>query len=182
MSKRTVPEINAASMADMAFLLLVYFLFTTTIDSDKGLQILLPPKVENNQSVAHPKKRNVLNVLVNGRDQLLVRGELIELKDLTELVKRHVGNFGTDPNFSESPSKAIISIKNDRGTSYEMYIKVQNELKRGYSELRNNEALSVYGRPYNELNDAQKESISKKFPQKISEAEPENVFGEDAVQ
>lgn len=182
MSKREVPEINTASMADMAFLLLVYFLFTTTIDSDKGLQILLPPKVENNQSVAHPKKRNVLNVLVNGRDQLLVRGELTELKDLTELVKRHVGNFGTDPNFSESPSKAIISIKNDRGTSYEMYIKVQNELKRGYSELRNNEALSVYGRPYNELNDAQKESISKKFPQKISEAEPENVFGEDAVQ
>lgn len=182
MSKRTVPEINAASMADMAFLLLVYFLFTTTIDSDKGLQILLPPKVENNQSVAHPKKRNVLNVLVNGRDQLLVRGELIELKDLTELVKRHVGNFGVDPDFSESPARAIVSIKNDRGTSYEMYIKVQNELKRGYNELRNNEARSVYGRAYDELNEAQQESIAKKFPQKISEAEPENVFGEDAVQ
>ncbi|MCK9481376.1 MAG: biopolymer transporter ExbD [Bacteroidia bacterium] len=179
MSKKELPEINAASMADMAFLLLVFFLFTTTIDSDKGLQILLPPKVENEQAVAHPKKRNVLNVLVNGRDQLLVRGEVIELKDLTELVKRHVGNFGADPNFSENPKKAIISIKNDRGTSYEMYIKVQNELKRGYNELRNEEAMAVYGRAYSDLNEAQQESISKKFPQKISEAEPENVFGEE---
>jgi biopolymer transport protein ExbD len=180
MAKRELSEINAGSMADIAFLLLIFFLVTTTIDSDKGLQILLPPKIQENQPPPlKPKKRNVLNVLVNGRDQLLVRGELTKLEELTGLVKTHVDNFGVNPDFSEDPEKAIVSIKNDRGTSYSMYIKVQNEMKRAYNELRAEEAMQAFGKSYDDLTDSQKKIVNKKYPQKISEAEPENIMGGD---
>jgi len=177
MAKRELQEINAGSMADIAFLLLIFFLVTTTIDSDKGLQILLPPKVEDNSETIRPKRRNVLNVLVNGNDQLLVRGEPFKLRDLTQEVKKHVSNFGKDESFSESPAKAIVSIKNDRGTSYEMYISVQNELKRAYNELKNEEAIKAYGKPFDKLGPNQQKVVSQKYPQKISEAEPENILG-----
>jgi biopolymer transport protein ExbD len=178
MAKRELQEINAGSMADIAFLLLIFFLVTTTIDSDKGLQILLPPKLENNSETVRPKKRNVLNILVNGNDQLLVRGELLELRNLTEEVKKHVSNNGRDDSYSESPAKAIVSIKNDRGTSYSMYIRVQNEMKRAYNELRNDEAIKLYGKPYDKLSESEQKRVNKVFPQKISEAEPENIMGD----
>lgn len=178
MAKRELQEINAGSMADIAFLLLIFFLVTTTIDSDKGLQILLPPKLENNSETVRPKKRNVLNILVNGNDQLLVRGELLQLADLTEEVKKHVSNNNRDEKYSESPAKAIVSIKNDRGTSYSMYIRVQNEMKRAYNELRNEESIRVYGKPYDKLSESEQKRINKVYPQKISEAEPENIMGD----
>jgi biopolymer transport protein ExbD len=177
MARRGIPEINAGSMADIAFLLLIFFLVTTTIDSDKGLQILLPPKTEG--PVVKPLKRNVLNVLVNGNDQLLVRGEIASLRDLTDLVKVHVDNFDRNKEYSVSPEKAIVSIKNDRGTSYAMYIKVQNELKRAYNELREQESQKQFNKKYDDLSDGQKKIVNKVYPQKISEAEPENIMGED---
>ena len=176
-SKRSIPQINAGSMADIAFLLLIFFLVTTTIDSDKGLAILLPPPIPPDaEPPPKPRPRNVLNVLVNSNDQLLVRGKILPLVELSDEVKKHITNFGRDENYSESPSKAIVSIKNDRGTSYSMYVKVQNEFKRGYNEVRDEEAQLMFGRPYDKLPENAQDVIRKKFPQKISEAEPENVF------
>lgn len=177
MARRGIPEINAGSMADIAFLLLIFFLVTTTIDSDKGLQILLPPITDG--PIVKPLKRNVLNILVNSNDQLLVRGEPASLSDLTTEVKKHVDNFGRNPDYSVNPQKAIVSIKNDRGTSYAMYIKVQNEIKRAYNELRDAEAQKTFGKSYEDLTESQKKAVNKTYPQKISEAEPENVGGED---
>jgi biopolymer transport protein ExbD len=178
MAKRSIPEINAGSMADIAFLLLIFFLVTTTIDSDKGLQILLPQKQEKTEVTIKPKKRNVLNVLVNGNNQLLVRGQVAKLEELTEEVKKHVSNNGFSPDYSESPRFAIVSIKNDRGTSYEMYIKVQNELLRAYNELRDEKSQELYGVNFENLGENAQKKVKEIYPQKISEAEPENVMGD----
>ena len=113
---RTTPEVNAGSMADIAFLLLIFFLVTTTIDTDRGISIRLPPMPEENQpeNDIRIKERNVMKVLVNANDQLLVNGELLNVKDLKRRTKEFIDNPRRDPNLSESPTKAVISLKNDR--------------------------------------------------------------------
>lgn len=177
---RAIPEINAGSMADIAFLLLIFFLVTTTMDSDSGISIKLPPweEVENPDDVTI-KARNVLEVLVNSNNQLLVEGELMRINELRDKTKKFITNNGRDLNMSVSPDKAIISLKNDRATSYKTYIAVQNELKAAYREVREEYALSKYGRKYEHLNPKQEEKVNDMFPQKISEAEPETIGKED---
>jgi biopolymer transport protein ExbD len=173
---RAIPEINAGSMADIAFLLLIFFLVTTTMDSDSGITIKLPPWEEVPQeNDAKIKAQNVLEVLVNANNQLLVEGQLLRVNQLRDKTKKFITNNGKDPNMSVSPEKAIVSLKNDRGTSYKMYISVQNELKAAYREVREEYALSKYGRKFEHLNDKQSEEVKEKYPQKISEAEPENI-------
>jgi len=127
---RPVQEVNAGSMADIAFLLLIFFLVTTTIDTDKGILIKLPPMPEENQpkNDIRIKERNVLQVLVNANDMLLVDGQPSDIKELKRLAKDFIDNPSKNPELSESPQKAIISLKNDRGTSYNIYIQVHNEL------------------------------------------------------
>lgn len=175
--QRSVPEINAGSMADIAFLLLIFFLVTTNIDSDKGIEMSLPPKLRGDETPPKLKERNVLEVLINSQDRLLVEDNELSISQLCERTKEFITNPGNDPNFSEGPNKAVVSLKNDRGTSYGAYIAVQNELKRAYNELRNEASMSKYGIPFSELPKGSKqyESITKAFPQRISEAEPENV-------
>jgi len=116
---RTTPDVNAGSMADIAFLLLIFFLVTTTSDTDRGISIRLPPMPEENQpeNDIRIKERNVMKVLVNANDQLLVNGELLGVKELKRRAKEFIDNPRKDPNLSESPTKAVISLKNDRGTS-----------------------------------------------------------------
>ncbi len=176
--KRSLPEINAGSMADIAFLLLIFFLVTTSIDSDKGIPIKLPPKLEENSPPVDQNKRNVYEVLINSNNYLLVENNYMNLEDLCEATKKFITNNGVDPNLSESPDKAIVSLKNDRGTSYGVYIQIQNELKRAYNELRDDYAMEKFGRLYSELPKGTKayEEVNTKYPQKISEAEPENAF------
>ena len=150
--KRKLQEINASSMADIAFLLLIFFLVTTTMDIDKGLITLLPPISE--EEPPPPDKanqRNVLDILVNKNDQLLVKGDLMDVTELKELAKTHVNNNDVDPRYSKSPQDAIVSLKNDRGTSYEVYITVQNELKAAYNELRDEYAINNFGVKYSDL-------------------------------
>jgi biopolymer transport protein ExbD len=173
---RPIPEINAGSMADIAFLLLIFFLVTTTMDTDTGITIKLPPFIDQQTPPPPIKKRNVFDVLVNSNNQLLVRGELANVENLREMAKKFITNNGKDPLSSDSPEKAIISLKNDRGTNYGTYINVQNELKGAYRELRDEEAMRVYGRKFDQLMEKQQDKIKEAFPQKISEAEPEN-FG-----
>lgn len=190
-NKKGQQEINASSMADIAFLLLIFFLVTTTIDQDKGILHGLPPWDEETLDIKI-NKRNILQVLVNSNDQLLVNNEFVKVSQLREITKRHITNNGRLPNYSLNPQDAVVSLKNDRGTSYGIYIEIQNELKAAYSEIRNEKAaiLSNGSMTYKEIEqcsektntnvtDAQrnqcdtwKKEIRAEFPMKISEAEP----------
>ena len=132
---RMTNEINAGSMADIAFLLLIFFLVTTTIVEDKGIMVKLPPWSEEEPDITKLKKRNVFSVLVNAQNQLLVRGELSDIDELRDRAKEFIANPQRREDLAEKPTKAIISLKNDRGTNYETYLEVYNELKGAYNEL-----------------------------------------------
>lgn len=192
--KRTPPEINAGSMADIAFLLLIFFLVTTTMDVDTGLQRMLPPPLPPDMpEPPEIKQRNVFVVLVNANNQLLVEGDWLDIRNLRKRAKEFIANPADKPDLPEKEmkeipffgiypvSKQVISLQNDRGTSYETYIRVQNELAAAYNELRNELALSKFGKTYDELvrlGDKEKtDAIKAIYPQRISEAEPKNIGG-----
>lgn len=192
MSKRDIPEINAGSMADIAFLLLVFFLVTTTMDSDFGLMRKLPPPIPENMPEPPPiKQRNVFTVLANANDQLLVEGELMQVSELREAAKEFIANPANKADLPEKKevdvpffgtyqvSKQVISLQNDNGTSYDLYIQVQNELAAAYSDLRNELALDRFGVSYDylvEQGDKDKvKAVRAIYPQRISEAEPKDV-------
>ncbi len=175
--KRDAPEINASSMADIAFLLLVFFLVTTTIKKDTGLQVLLPPWSEDEPDPTKLKARNVFEVFVNADNQLLVRDEQLRASKLRERAKEFIFNPTGREDLSESPNKAIISLKNDRSTNYETYLTVYNELQAAYNELWDEQAQRDYKKPYAELNKAQQKDVRAKIPFVISEQEPDNVDG-----
>ena len=152
MAKRSAPEVNAGSMADIAFLLLIFFLVTTTIEKDSGLNRKLPP-IEEDVEPPIIKQRNIFTVLLNGKDQLLVEEDLMEIKDLRAAAIEFLDNNGDGTctyckgakkaSSSDNPDKAIISLKNERETSYAAYISVQNELVAAYNVLRNRRALEL---------------------------------------
>lgn len=192
MSKKKVPEINSSSTADIAFLLLVFFLMTTTMAVNKGLSRRLPPPVPADQKTEDlkVKERNVFVVLINSENQLLVQNEYMNVANLKDKAKEFILNAKDDPNLPEkSPIDVeffgtvmvtkdhVISLQNDRGTSYSKYIEVQNELVAAYNELRNDLAQQKWAMSYDELNEDQQKAIQKILPQKISEAEPKNYGG-----
>jgi biopolymer transport protein ExbD len=177
---RATPEINASSMADIAFLLLVFFLVTTTIGADKGLNMLLPPKKTEETPPIDLKDKNVFKVIVNSRNQLLVEDEPMEVERLKEECKKFLSNNGADPAMSESPDKAVVSLKTDRGTEYKVYIKVLDELIAAYNELRA-EKLGISVDRYlslDEKNPKEDEMLKyaqKVYPRRLSEAEPTSI-------
>lgn len=177
--ERFANEINAGSMADIAFLLLFFFLVTTTILEDKGILVKLPPWSEEEPDITKLKTRNVFSVLVNASNQLLVRGEPLDVEMLRERTKEFILNPQRRDDLSESPSNAIISLKNDRGTNYKTYLTVYNELQAAYNELRNETAMKRFGKEYTFLTVDQKTQIRNEIPMVISEAEPTS-FGEEA--
>lgn len=171
-------EINASSMADIAFLLLIFFLVTTTIDVDKGILHKLPPWTEEEPPEAESNDRNTLIVLLNSLDMLLVDGQSMQVGELKESTKEFISNPGNRLDLAESPSKAIVSLQNDRGTSYDIYLQVQNELKAAYRELRDEYSMKNYGKVYNDLDVKTQNEIKKDvFPMRISEAEPKEIGG-----
>lgn len=172
-------EINAGSMADIAFLLLIFFLVTTTIVEDKGITVKLPPWSEEDPDITKLKSRNVFTVLVNAQNDLLVRGESMDIASLREKTKEFITNPAKREDLAEIPTKAIITLKNDRGTNYETYVSVYNELKAAYDELWDEMCLRKYGVKYSdELPLAWRKSIKDEIPMVLSEAEPTN-FGEE---
>lgn len=172
-------EINAGSMADIAFLLLIFFLVTTTIVEDKGITVKLPPWSEEDPDITKLKSRNVFAVLVNAQNDLLVRGEPMDIDMLREKTKEFIVNPTKREDLAERPTKAIITLKNDRGTNYETYVSVYNELKAAYDELWDEMCLRKYGVNYSEdLPLAWRKSIKDEIPMVLSEAEPTN-FGEE---
>lgn len=189
MAKKS-PEINAGSMADIAFLLLIFFLVTTTMDTDSGIVRRLPPPPDPSAAPPDVKERNVFNVLVNKNDRLMVDGRWGDIATLREETKTFLSNPANDPTLPEKReenipglgvfqvSKGIISLKNDRGTSYDMYIQVQNELTAAVNELRDELSRQKFGKKFSELTDNTSiEAIQKAIPVSISEAEPEDIGG-----
>ena len=202
MARRATPEVNAGSMADIAFLLLIFFLVTTTIEKDKGIARQLPPKQEEIPEDVIIKDKNLFIVNVNKDDQLLVEEELMELKDLRQAAIDFLDNGGApsgtpeycdfcqglrSPESSDNPQKAVISVQNDRLTSYKMYIAVQNELVAAYNFLRDRESQRLYGWRFTEVKKAIDEgnyngnvasaeeklkAVQELIPLKLSEAEP----------
>ncbi len=176
-SRRGTGEFNTSSMADIAFLLLVFFLMVTTIDTDKGILRRLPPMPDGPIVDVKIKKRNIFEIRVNARDDLLVEGEYAQIEQLRELTKRFILNYGVNPSLSDNPQEAVVSLKNDRGTSYDIYIQVQNELTAAYNEVRNAESQRRFGKAYEDLAKKEQKEINNEFPMKVSEAEPENTGG-----
>lgn len=192
MARRELEEINAGSMADIAFLLLIFFLVTTTMDTDSGIVRKLPPMPEENQQdeEVNIKERNIFVVLVNRNDQLLVEGQLMDIRQLRDATKEFITNPANDANLPvkewvdidligpmEITKKHVISLRNDRGTSYGMYIAVQNELAAAYNELREELALRKFAKKYEDLEDDVRDAIDVVYPMKISEAEPNEIGG-----
>ncbi len=200
MAKRSAPEVNAGSMADIAFLLLIFFLVTTTIETDKGINSKLPPIEDQPEDPPPIKQKNIFMVLVNQNNKLLVEDEPMQLTNLREAAIEFLDNGGgtgdeacnycqgsADPESSDNPVKAIISLQNDRETEYGTYIAVRNELTAAYNALRNREAQRLFGTSFVELErrfndpdfdgdtDKLKEKIGRirdMYPMKLSEAEP----------
>jgi hypothetical protein len=203
---RKSPEVNAGSMADIAFLLLIFFLVTTTIETDSGINRKLPPM----EDVIDPpiiKERNIFTVVVNKNNDILVEEKPMQLRDVRSAAVKFLDNGGgvgeeacdycqgeRDTSSSDNPDKAIISLKNDRGTDYKVYISVQNELVAAYNELRDREFLRLYpnqrmtfveaNKLYSDPRTSPKEKLKlkpkldvlkKMYPQKLSEAEPSKI-------
>jgi biopolymer transport protein ExbD len=171
-------EVNAGSMADIAFLLLIFFLVTTTIVEDKGVLVRLPPWSDEPPPVLKFKTRNVYSILVNANNDLLVRGEVKNIKDLKDGIKEFILNPTKRDDLSESSDEAIVSIKNDRGTKYDTYLTVYNEVKAAYNELRDEQAERKFGKKYEFLSTAQAKEVNEIIPMKLSEAEPTS-FGDE---
>lgn len=188
MSKKT-PELNSASSADIAFLLLSYFLMTTTMDQDSGLQRRLPPIPDEKQQVEDQKinRRNIIIVRINSADRLFAGNEPMDVSFLKDKIKEFLVNPNNDPNLPErapkeiegfgtyNVSKGVISLQNDRGTSYKKYIEVQNELVKAVNELRDEFAKAHFGRAYIALDQDKQRIVRDAIPQNISEAEPKDV-------
>ena len=189
MAKRKTPGLNTQSTADIAFLLLCYFLMTSTMDQQNGLQRRLPPMPDKDQKVDDQKvnRRNIIIVKINSADRLFAGNEMLDISQLKDKIKEFLTNPADDPNLPEKEikdieglgeypvSKGVISLQNDRGTSYQAYIAVQNELVKAVNELRDEFARAKYGKPFAALSEEQQDIAKKAVPQNISEAEPKDV-------
>lgn len=187
--KRKTPGVNGTSSADIAFMLLLFFLLTSSMDTDRGLARRLPQPVPKDQKKEDIdiKKRNLMVVLINSSNQILANGQYIELRDLKGMVKEFIENRFNDESKPEKSEvdvpffgtmmvtkNHVISLQNDRGTEYQAYINVQNELAAAYNELRDDVSKQKFGKAFMDLEDEQQKAVQLIYKQNISEAEPKN--------
>ena len=186
---KKLPEINSSSTADIAFLLLSFFLMTSNMAQDAGLQRRLPPMPDENQKVQNQQinRRNIITVKINSADRLMAGNEPIDVSMLKYKIKEFLVNANNDPKLPEKEmkniegygqypvSKGVISLQNDRGTSYQAYIAAQNEIVKAINELRDDFSKANYGKPYLNLDEDQQKIVREAIPQNISEAEPKDV-------
>lgn len=190
--KRKLKEINASSMADISFLLLIFFLVTTSMNVSTGLTRRLPPPLPPDQQPQDIdiNKRNIFVVKVNSLNQIMVQGEEMDIRQLKDKAKEFIKNEANDPKLPvkyrvnvpligevEITKEHVISVQNDVDTKYQAYIDVQNELVAAYNELREELSQSQFGKSFEELSVEQQEAVQAVYPQKISEAEPKNYGG-----
>ena len=189
-SKKNIPEINASSQADIAFTVLIFFLVVSTMDVDTGIVRVLPPMADPNmkQEDIKVKERNLLLVFVSGSGNIMAGGKVVTLEALRDKAKEFILNPRNDKSLPEKKnekidmpdgskwtypvSEGVISLQNDRNTSYERYIEVQNALTRVYNEVRDDLSMEKFGKTFNDLEEAERKVITKAIPMKISEAEP----------
>jgi biopolymer transport protein ExbD len=190
---KKIPQINASSMADISFLLLIFFLVTTSMDVNQGLARRLPAPIPPDQKIEDTdiNKRNLLVVKINSANQLMVQGQEIDIKQLRTKAKEFISNvddnpylpklfeddFGAPIGTVKYTKEHVISVQNDVDTQYQMYLNVQNELVAAYNELRDTFSKQRWGKVYNELDEDQQKLVQKVYPQRISEAEPKNYGG-----
>jgi biopolymer transport protein ExbD len=199
--KRQIKEINASSMADIAFLLLIFFLVATTMNVDTGITRMLPP-IPPEEQISEDlkvKERNLLQIFINAQDQIMVDSQPAHITQLTSYVKMWVYNANNDENMPEKEnveipmpdgstwtypqSKGVVSLNSATGTSYDIYVQVQNELTRAFNEIRDEVARQKFGRPFTSLSEDERVTIANPqgskgaVPMPISEAEPRNVGG-----
>jgi len=166
--KRLVPVVSAGSLADVAFLLLIFFLVATTIQTDTGLNVLLPVWTEN-EKLEEREDRNVLSVIINSENELMIEGERAQLSDLQARTEQLILKE------TESPKLAIVSLQNDNGTSYETYLTVYNKIKAGYNRIWEDESLRRFGQHYDDLDKKSQADVRKNYPLVISEVEPSKI-------
>lgn len=194
---RKTPEVRADSQADIAFLLLIFFLVATTMNTDTGIARMLPPMPpeDQQQEEIKVKERNLFLVFINGRGDIMAgasgKQEPIDLSQLKDRAKEFIVNPMDDPNLPERTNKEIemadgskwvypvsegvISLQTTRDTNYQSYIMVQNELTRAFNEVRDEVATRKFGAKYADLPEEERNAIAKAVPLKISEAEPRNI-------
>lgn len=189
MAKKNVEGVNASSSADIAFLLLIFWLTTTTMNSDKGLQRRLPPMPDENQQQEDIKvnRRNIIQVKINAADRVIAGGQIMEISEIKDKIVEFVTNPLNLENLPEKEmkdiegfgqyavSKGVVSLQNDRGTSYNSYLQVQNELVKAFNEIRDDFAVKNYGKKYNALDEDKQKIVREAIPQNISEAEPKDI-------
>ncbi len=191
---KKIPEINASSQADIAFTVLIFFLVVSTMDVDTGIVRVLPPMADPNvkQEDIKVKERNLLLVFVSGSGNIMAGGKVISLEALKDKAKEFILNPLDDKDLPEKKeteiempdgskwvypvSEGVVSLQNTRDTSYQVYIKVQNELTRAFNEVRDEVAMSKFGKEFADLDDAERKVITKAIPMKISEAEPRKMI------
>ncbi|MDR3286738.1 MAG: biopolymer transporter ExbD [Prevotellaceae bacterium] len=194
--KKGMPELNGAGMSDISFLLLCFFLMTSSMDESMGINRILPQIPDENLPPPENKVKphNVLSVLVDGQDRLSVNSRIVDIKDLKAVAKEFIANPANDPTKSSKKevtedipnipgivkpvmaTEAVISLQNARSTSFDVYLRVQNELTAAYSELRDEASKERFGRKFSELNEVQRDFIGKKiYAQRISESPPKDT-------
>lgn len=189
MASKKTPEINGGSMADISFLMLIFFLMVTTMDKEMGISRRLPPLPNEDQKVEDQKvnRRNIIQVKINSNDKLFAGNQPMDVSQLKDKIKEFLTNPNNDPTLPELEnknieglgsvpvSKGVISLQNDRGTTYSKYIAVQNELIRAINELRDEFSMRTYGKSYAKLDETRQGYVRLAVPSSISEAEPKDV-------
>ncbi|MBO5700045.1 MAG: biopolymer transporter ExbD [Bacteroidales bacterium] len=186
---KPLPALNTTSTGDIAFLLLIFFLVATTMDVDKGIQRRLPPMPDENQKQQDIKvnRRNIVVVRINAQDRILAGGTPMDITQVKEKIKEFIVNPANSESLPEKEmkdiegfgqyavSKGVVSLQNDRGTSYSAYLRVQNEIVKAFNEIRDDFAMVNYGSKYADLDEEKQRIVRDAVPQSISEAEPKDV-------
>ena len=186
---KPLPALNTTSTGDIAFLLLIFFLVATTMDVDKGIQRRLPPMPDENQKQQDIKvnRRNIVVVRINAQDRILAGGTPMDITQVKDQIKEFITNPANSESLPEKEmkdiegfgqyavSKGVVSLQNDRGTSYSAYLRVQNEIVKALNEIRDDFAMVNYGSKYADLDEEKQRIVRDAVPQSISEAEPKDV-------
>ena len=186
---KSTPALNTTSSADIAFLLLIFFLVSTTMDVDKGIQRRLPPMPDENQKQQDIKvnRRNIVVVRINSQDRILAGGTPMDVTQVKDKIKEFIINPANSESLPEKEmkdiegfgqyavSKGVVSLQNDRGTSYSAYLRVQNEIVKAFNEIRDDFAMVNFGSKYADLDEEKQKIVREAVPQSISEAEPKDV-------
>ena len=186
---KPLPALNTTSTGDIAFLLLIFFLVATTMETDKGIQRRLPPMPDENQKQQDVKvnRRNIVVVRINAQDRILAGGVPMDVTQVKDQIKEVITNPTNSESLPEKEmkeiegfgqyavSKGVVSLQNDRGTSYSAYLRVQNEIVKAFNEIRDDFAMVNYGSKYADLDEDKQKIVRDAIPQSISEAEPKDV-------